>query len=292
MKISIIIASRNRKKFLIDLLNDINLQKHDIDEVVISDQSETFEEIKQTYNFKLLHFQHFGIGPCISRNDAVKKASGDIIVFLDDDARIDADFIDEITQPIRNEITVACSGAICNEEGEYKFNEPDYAIFSNKLHWIVSFTKNPNHPGEHFCQSAPAGCFAIKKSVFDELGGYDVTFDPNGAGEDRDMALNLISHGYSIYYNGRAKLIHLAEKSGGRRSSDNENTSRSFKKNMGYIILKYLGKSEFNNYLRSEIRNRCKEVFKFNSPIYNLNELFVFFKLMREVRAYNTFNKK
>lgn len=291
MKISIIIASRNRAKFLIDLLMDINQQNHDIYEVVISDQSEVFQEIKRNYSFRLIHFQHFGVGPCVSRNDAVRKASGQVVVFLDDDARINVDFIDEITRPVRNGISVACSGSICNEKGEYRFDKQDYSIFDNPFHWIISFTKNPNHPGEHFCQSAPAGCFAVKKSVFDILGGFDEAFDPNGAGEDRDMALNLISHGYSIYYNGKARLIHLAEKSGGRRNNDNENTSRSFKRNIGYIILKYLGKPEFNNYLRNEVRNRFKEIFKFNKPVYNLNELLVFFKLMRKIRVINTLKK-
>lgn len=285
MTVSVVIPTINRKKYVEDLLTDLDRQILPVQQVIVSDQSPEFINLTGEFGFQLIHFQHLGKGPCVSRNDAVKKATAEIIVFLDDDARIEPDFIDEITKSIRNGISSACSGAVCNEIGEYKISKPEPISFDDSLHWVISLTRNPDHPGEHFCYSAPAGCFAIKKNIFDKLGGYDVIFDPNGAGEDREMALNLIVNGYGIYYNGKAKLIHLAEKTGGRRSNKAENTSRNFKKNIGYIILKYLGKKELNNYVRNEINNRFKLILKLNMPVYHFNELLVFFKTIREIKA-------
>lgn len=285
MSISVVIPTINRKKYVEDLLIDLDKQTLPVQQVVVSDQSATFLNLIGEFGFQLIHFQHLGKGPCISRNDAVKKVSGEIIVFLDDDARIEPNFIEEITKPIRNGISTACSGAICNEIGEYKIDKPEPLFFNDSLHWVISLTRNPDHPMEQFCYSAPAGCFAIKKNIFDELGGYDVAFDPNGAGEDREMAMKLLVNGHAVYYNGKAKLIHLAEKKGGRRSDKTENTSRNFKKNIGYIILKYLGEKELRNYIKKEINNRFKLILKLNMPVYNFNELLVFLKLMREMKT-------
>ena len=122
--ISIIIASRNRKNYLINLLHDINKQTFNIKEVLISDQSDKFDKIdSEKYHFNLIHFRNMSIGPCISRNDAVDKATGELFVFLDDDARIDVNFIEEIVTPILESKASACSGAIVNTNGDYPRNK-------------------------------------------------------------------------------------------------------------------------------------------------------------------------
>ena len=74
MKISGIIPTKNRREYLIDILNDIDNQIYPVLEVVAPDQSENFKEIEDNYNFRLIHFAHAGKGPCISRNDAAEKA--------------------------------------------------------------------------------------------------------------------------------------------------------------------------------------------------------------------------
>lgn len=269
--ISIIIATKDRPDFIKDLLFDISNQSKKIFEVIISDQSENFIELKNIFNFNLIHFQNKGNGPCCSRNEAISKSNGEILVFIDDDSRIEKNFIEEITFPILNNISDTCAGAICDSHGNYKFIKKEKNSLNDPFHWIIPFTKNPNHPFTQYCSSAPAGCLAIKKEVFIEIGLFDEFFDPNGAGEDRELALRLILNGFSIYYNGKAKLFHFAASSGGRRQQGS--TPLYFQINIGYIIYKHLGKSEFSAYKKKVILWRLTKILKMKSPRYNFKSL-------------------
>jgi len=262
MKISVIIPTKNRREYLIDILNDIDNQIYPVLEVVAPDQSENFKEIEDNYNFRLIHFAHAGKGPCISRNDAAEKASGDILVFLDDDARIENNFIYEITLPILKKSCYACSGAICDINGKIntKSHKSDF--------WFFQLTAIPQKSYDDNCYYVPGGCFAIDKNVFFTIGKFDLFFDPNGAGEDREIAVRLDRNGYKIHFNANAKLLHIGASRGGRR--EGKNTSIEFIKNIGYIIYKYYGTSKLNNYRWYLIKKRIKEVLKFNMPLYNL----------------------
>jgi GT2 family glycosyltransferase len=284
MNISVIIPTKNRQQCLINLLKDIDKQSVVVKEVIVSDQSDIFIEADNIYKFRLNHFNHKGEGPCISRNDAFKKSSGEMLIFLDDDIHIEEDFIYELIKPIQSGKTNVVCGAICNEVGEYKEKSIYNTLFNNPVHWLISFTKNPSHPGEQFCYSAPAGCLAIKSTIFREIGMYDINFDPNGAGEDREMAIRLMKNGHAIYYNGKAKLFHLSEKKGGRRSKGGYNTSDSFNKNLAYILLKHFDRKEFNTFIYVQIKRRLKSIIKLDKPIYNFNQLVTFIKGINQLK--------
>ena len=102
MLISIIIPTRNRFEYVNLLIDDILKQDISNYEIIVVDQSDNPEKIH--------HCEHIvtnTLGPCISRNIGVKQAKGEILVFLDDDARIHENFIKEITNPIENNKYVA-----------------------------------------------------------------------------------------------------------------------------------------------------------------------------------------
>lgn len=211
MQISVIIPTRNRLDYINNLISDLLNQDILGIEIIVVDQSQNPTEIK---NCK--HIILDSTGPCISRNIGVKNAKGDILVFLDDDARIESNFIKEITNPIINDNFHAVAGANCNVEGEYlTMNENFFS--SNNDNFIKVLTKNPNSSNSRICMSFPGCCSAILKEVFDDIGGFDERFDPTGAGEDRDIALKLFNKGYSTYYNAKAKLFHIGASTGGSR---------------------------------------------------------------------------
>lgn len=282
MKISVIIATKNRLNYLFDLLEDLQLQNQKVDEVVISDQSDFFIKIDKQYTFNLVHFQNFGEGPCVSRNDAVNKASGDVLVFLDDDARIATDFIFEITNPIVNNQTFVCSGAVCDINGNF-VNKKD-----KNDHWFIKLTLIPDKKVKE-CFYTPAGCTAILKSVFYKIGQFDTYFDPNGAGEDREFAMRLVKSGYQIYFNPNAKLLHIGAPSGGRRS--NGNTTLEFQKNIGFIIYKYYGLNKLYAYRFYLINQRLKQIITFKLPMYHLEMLFKSISVTNP-RSYKVFFRK
>jgi GT2 family glycosyltransferase len=270
MNITVIIPTKDRREYLMDILDDIGNQTIPVFEVIVSDQSENFVEIQDIYPYKLTHFKHHSKGPCSSRNDASEKAKGDILVFLDDDARIESNFIFEITKPIVQKSAFVCSGAICDING--KLNKKSH----NSDFWFFQLTAIPITKYDNNCHYTPGCCFAIDKKVFFDIGKFDLFFDPNGAGEDREIAIRLVKNGYKIHFNSEAKLLHIGASSGGRR--ERKNTSIEFIKNIGYIIYTYYGMKKLRNYKFYLIKKRIKQILNFKSPLYNLQMCVIIMK--------------
>lgn len=268
MKVSVVIPTKDRREYLIDMLSDLEQQTYPVFEVILSDQSEQFIQIKNTHNYKLIHFAHTGKGPCISRNDAAEKASGDILVFLDDDARVDSSFIEELIAPIVSGNFMASAGANCDPKGNYLYDDGEFLV-KNDYNFIKSLTRNPNAPTSRVTLSFPGCCCAIKREVFFEIGGYDERFDPTGAGEDREMAINLFKNGYGIWYNAKAKFLHFGAEKGGSRDVG----SRTLMLDLNSIRICHNHFSkELTSTLAKEIINKYRQSF-----IHSLTT----FKLMR-----------
>ncbi len=212
MFISIIIPTRNRFDYVKLLIADI-LAQEDVSnyEIIVVDQSENPEHLEHC-----THILTDSLGPCISRNIGAKQATGDILVFLDDDARIYPNFIREITSPIIKDRFDVVAGAICDPHGTYKPKGNNFLKTKN-ANFIKVMTSNPEGDVSRITLAFPAGCSAMLKSVFDAVGGFEESFDPTGAGEDRDMALKLYKDGYAIWYNAKAKLLHAVATEGGSR---------------------------------------------------------------------------
>jgi GT2 family glycosyltransferase len=243
--ISIVIATRNRESYVKDLICDLLAQSLLPHEIILIDQSDL--NLKVAYS-NCIYIHDEGIGPCRARNLGASHASSDILVFLDDDIRIAPDFLINLCDPILHQGYQVSTGAILDAEGKYKKTSPNFWR-NNSNHWIAAMTADPGHPGIGITLSFAAGCSAIKRELFHELGGFDSFFDPNGAGEDREFALRLFHSGYPIYYNGQAKVIHLAANIGGRRNNQKYYYELSpLDANLVYIVAKYFGWPVFNKY--------------------------------------------
>lgn len=251
MKISIIIPSRNREFYLCDLLDDLDKQTLPADEIIVIDQSDV-----PYAGLSCTQIIDEGVGPCRARNIGLAAASGDIFVFLDDDVRINEEFLEIITTPILNNESKVVVGAICDEAGRYR-NESYLYWRKQSKNWLLALTANPDFPGESLTLSFPAGCAAIHRSVYEKIGGFDIFFDPDGAGEDREYALRVYHAGYPILYKGNAKVNHLGISTGGRRSNQIK-TLPPLELNCLYIIGKYFNQDIFADYSK----NWAKTVFK------------------------------
>ena len=214
MKISIIIPSMNRLNLLQQLLIDLADQTMKPDEIVVVDQSNNPYD-----NLNCKHVIDSKKGPCRARNLGAKNCKGDILVFLDDDIRIGSKFLSEICSPILNGKFSAVCGAICDKDGNYLRNDR-YYWRTQSTSILRAMTISPSNPVSGLSLSFPGGCSAISRDVFYQIGGFDLFFDPDGAGEDREIAIRLFNSGYPVFYNSNAKLHHLLVNYGGRKDKE------------------------------------------------------------------------
>ena len=98
MNVTVCIPTRNRPEDLAECLDSIAASNVPVAEVVVSDDStddRTRELVAARYpHVKYVFGPRRGLGP--NRNSAISAASGDWILFLDDDARLGPGFLAEM----------------------------------------------------------------------------------------------------------------------------------------------------------------------------------------------------
>ncbi len=246
--INIIIASRNREKYIKDLLLDLNQQSIPADKILIIDQSDVPYQLFQ--DAKVDHIIDKERGPCHARNLGLERATGDILVFLDDDIRIESNFLYHLCNPIIQGKYQAVVGAMCNQDGVYPTRvSPNWK--KPQRNWLLAITVNPDHHGEDTTLSFTTCCSAIHRSIYLDIGGFDPFFDPDGAGEDREYGLRIFHAGYQVLFEGKAAVRHLGARSGGRRDA---NTGLKYQNileaNSVYIVAKYFNWQVFESFCR------------------------------------------
>lgn len=256
--ISVIIPSLNRQRYVENLLVDLSHQTRKADEVIVIDQS------RQPYNLENCIYISMPekLGPSQARNVGIEKAAGEILVFLDDDTHLPATFLEAITQPILDRTYQVVVGAMADGQGNYlpPFDQP-WKV--DTAWWLQAITANPCFPGKRISLGFTTCCGAVHRSVFTEIGLFDPFFDPDGAGEDRELGLRMYFAGIPILYNGEAIVHHLGEMKGGRRAvpelllhakSLNRfevNEFTPLEKNIVYIIAKHFGEQVYRSHSRA-----------------------------------------
>ena len=159
-------------------------------------------------------------------NIGARVASGEFLVFLNNDTRPLSGWLDALVASARQDSTVGAVGAkLLYPEGDVQ-------------HAGVAFNDRrvPYHIFQHFAADHPAvnetrdmkavtaACMLVSASAFGELGGFDESYH-NGF-EDVDFCLRLLRKGYRVVYDPKSVVVHREETSDGRKDHDRENLER------------------------------------------------------------------
>ena len=141
LKVSVVIPSYNRYKYLKNALESVFNQTYEnIEIIVVNDASTQKEYYEATFrNVKFIHLEQnqkeiHGFGPGNIRNFGIDKASGDYIAFLDDD---DYWFPNKIQKQI-NKLTNTSNEMVCSDaligEGVYSTDKKYKNFLSDHYH--------------------------------------------------------------------------------------------------------------------------------------------------------------
>lgn len=122
MKLSVVIPTKNRPNDLLIAIKSVINQKKLPDQIVIIDQSESkesFNNITKNVLFpksmKLDYIHDSSISGLVSaKSNSLKYARHEIITFLEDDIKLDFNYIKEISNVFKNNFVMGCSGIITN----------------------------------------------------------------------------------------------------------------------------------------------------------------------------------
>jgi glycosyltransferase involved in cell wall biosynthesis len=194
--ISVIIPTLNRYKYLKDVFLDLLNQDYKNFEVIVVDQTD--DPDKSFYNnFKLnqkIIFQQ-GKGQWLARNEAIRMAKGDFLLFYDDDSRVASNWISEHIKALDYfQADISAGVSFSKIGGEIPRN---YSFFR----WADQFD---------------SGNALVKREVFKKIGLFDRQFDKMRMG-DGEFGLRAYLNGFKSISHPHASRLHLKVDSGGLR---------------------------------------------------------------------------
>jgi GT2 family glycosyltransferase len=157
-----------------------------------------------------------GVGQ--NRNRGALEAAGELLLFLDDDASLTADFVESAMLLFQSERTAAVAATLVAPSG------------GRNIHFRGNRTWGPWFLAVPLADGAPDGCptlqvrgaaFVVRRTVFRQLGGFDDELYPYG-GEEFDLCWRIWMHGYEV----RQSSAEIPHDELGTRVTDSNSAQR------------------------------------------------------------------
>lgn len=137
-------------------------------------------------------------GPATARNKGAKIAKGDILVFTDSDTVPHYDWLKKLVEPFYSTTNiVATTGTYSIENKESKLAQ----LIQSEIEY-----KHSNY--KDFVAFGGSYNFAIKKDLFEEIGGFNEEYR-YASGEDVDICYKILNKGYKIRFVKDAVVGHF-----------------------------------------------------------------------------------
>ncbi len=279
IKISVLIATRNRpEQFLVALHSVLNQSYSNTEIIVVNDGSDTdslasYAEIESNCTDKVkfiyLNKRKNGHGPSFARNTAAFMATGQYLAFLDDDDLwTDTELLSRFVATVvaapqlelyfSNQKAIHADGAIATQSIWLESliakttqlpSVTESAVFATP-EWLISANS-----------FAHLNCTIVQTSLFAKLNGFDEALRYE---EDKDLFWRLLDNAQVIVFDKNFVALHHIPKQ--RNSASNDVEYLKKRELQIYIAEKNLlraQKQEIQALCRQEISNGCKHAADF-----------------------------
>jgi N-acetylglucosaminyl-diphospho-decaprenol L-rhamnosyltransferase len=251
-KISIIILSWNTRDLLAQCLDSIEQHKGNIQlEIIIVDNASTDGSqamLKEKYPQIALIINNQNLGFAKANNQAMQVAQGDYFLLWNSDAFATPGAIQSLLQLAEKEPRAAIVGAQLRN-ADYTF-QASYCPFPNQWREFLILTglgrtilghaypsMGPEEEkGPQVVNYVAGACLLVRRQAFQEVGGFDEGYFMYA--EEVDWCYTMTKHGWQVWYQPAAKVIHLGSASSASRQTQREadlyrSRIRFFRKNYG-----------------------------------------------------------
>jgi len=195
--ISVVVCSYNGARTMDETCRGLHAVDYPDFEVIVVDDGSTDDTaaIAASHDFRVISTTNRGLSA--ARNTGWRAARGEIVVYLDDDATPDPDWLRFLAHTFLTTDHAAAGGPNVPPHDSGLVESCVAAAPGGPIHVLVSDTEAEHVPG---CN------LAIRRSVLEELGGFDPQF--RVAGDDVDMCWRIIESGRTIGYSPAALVWH------------------------------------------------------------------------------------
>jgi glycosyltransferase involved in cell wall biosynthesis len=198
-KVSVLIPTIRRYPYLRTLLGQLRNQTVPPYEIIVVDQtphSERDADLPKDFSDLPVRWHYLDkAGQCSSRNEGIKRSTGEFIFLLDDDEEVYPSVIENHIHNIKVYGCAVSSGVVI---------EPEQKVFPPAFHYL--------RIGSVF----PGGNTMIRKDVLRKSGLFDLAYD-HGQRADHDLGMRLYLAGELMVLNPSICLLHHHAPMGGLR---------------------------------------------------------------------------
>lgn len=223
--VSIVIPTKNQYKIVKRCIDSIYEKSTYANfEIILVDTGSTDKDVRSWYertkqghdNFKVVDWPEQPFSYARSCNEGARQASGEILIMLNNDTEvITPDWIEQLAGDA-NRKEAGAVGCLLFFPDKHHIQHAGVGVglggvaansFSMMtLHHAMSQTQHLMINTRHNMTAVTAACLAIRKSVYDEIGGFDEEFRVTY--NDVDLCLRLYEKGYQNVYTPHVRLLH------------------------------------------------------------------------------------
>lgn len=224
--VSIVIPSKNQYKIINQCLESIYTKSTYTNfEIILVDTGSDDRRVLSLYktiqarhdNFTVVDFTEKPFSYSRSCNEGVRKANGDVVIMLNNDTEvITPEWIELLSGEAQGDNIGAVGCMLLYPGGQQQIQHAGVGVglggtAANLLQGVsltqpLSRTQYIYANTRHNITAVTAACMAIRKSVFNEVGGFDenyrITYN------DVDLCLRITENGYRNIYTPYVQLIH------------------------------------------------------------------------------------
>lgn len=219
IKLSAIVCTYNREKYILQALNSLNgqsLSKEEFEIIVINNNStdrtelicKQFEQENPNINYTYKEEENQGLS--YARNRGILESKSPLIAFIDDDAYLDENYLKNVVNFFEEkENACAIGGKILLH---YLIDEPKWV--SKYLASLLGYFNLGDEEFQFTAKSYPRGSnMVFKKSLFNEVGFFNTDLGRKGnqliGGEEKEIFQRIYKTKKEVYYLPQAIVYHL-----------------------------------------------------------------------------------
>lgn len=227
-RVSVIVPTYGREEPLRTTIADLLRQDYPDFEILVVDQTPTHEPETDRYLAELAdagkiqwHRLRWASLPG-ARNFAARRSQGEILLYIDDDVRMEPGFIAAHARNYGDPTIGAVAGRVfdrmkltqsCTQDAEeFEYQVPEAA--DPAIAWYYLDLVRATKPQVTI---TARGCnMSFRRQLFDRDGlHFDERYEGSAVREESDFCLGMRRTGLKIWYDPAAHLVHLGEETGG-----------------------------------------------------------------------------
>ncbi len=234
VEVSIIIPTKDRHNNLKACVETIiqSYSCYPYKELLVIDGSEdlSIREMNKKFIEKVGGRYYFETrrGVSLARNTGIRKSSGEILVFADDDFIVDKNWINKLIENYKDTDVMGCTGRMLTYRNDeiselyekcMSFDRGEVKrIFTKKDISILKLLKTVTLIGsKRLFENTPVpwavgyGFYSFRRKIFDDIGYFDENLGRGTTfvgGEDPDIFYRILKHNYKMVYDPNAIIYH------------------------------------------------------------------------------------